>query len=228
MVVCMAREPRFRTKVWDLPIRLFHWSLVGFLVLSYVSGKWHLGWWHDWSGRALLVLLVFRLLWGFVGSETSRFRTYFASPRQIWRYWATFGQREPDNQIGHNPAGGVMVFVLLGLVTAQVVMGLLATSRSGAHGPLAFLIAPALSHRITGWHVWNVNLLIGATVLHGLAIAFYAVFKRHDLVTPMITGNKRLPGRLRTPKMESPVKALVLLVISCMILWVILKMGYGR
>jgi len=99
--------------VWDAPTRLFHWLTVVLVLAAYVT--WRLNWmdWHAKAGDAVLTLLLFRLLWGFFGSETTRFFRFVASPRAAARHLACVLRREPDRQAGHNAAGGWMVLLLL-------------------------------------------------------------------------------------------------------------------
>ena len=102
-----------RIKVWDLPVRLFHWSIVALIAAAWVTQEVNMMDWHVWCGYAILTLLLFRLIWGFVGSDTSRFSAFLRSPMAAVRHLSHFTQRGPDNEIGHNAAGGWMVLVLL-------------------------------------------------------------------------------------------------------------------
>ena len=109
--------------VWDLPTRAFHWLTVALVAGAYVT--WRFNWmdWHAWCGDALLALLLFRLVWGFVGSDTARFARFLASPRAATHHIARLFTREPDTQVGHNPAGGWMVLLLLALLLGQTLTG---------------------------------------------------------------------------------------------------------
>ena len=104
----MGTAPRI-VLVWDIPIRVFHWLIVALVAAAYAT--WRLNWmvWHGWVGDALLTLLLFRLLWGFFGGETARFSRFLTSPRIAFRHLKYAFRREPDRQVGHNPAGGWMV-----------------------------------------------------------------------------------------------------------------------
>ena len=208
-------------KVWDAPTRLFHWAVVVLVAVSYFSARFGPINLHFLSGYTLLTLLLFRLAWGFVGSETSRFRQFLRSPAAAWRHLAHFRGREPDNEIGHNAAGGWMVLVLLGLLLVQVVSGLFSYGDIDAEGPLQHLVSERVGSRIADFHAFNFNLILAAIGLHVLAIAAYAVVKRHNLLRPMITGRKRLPGATRPPRLASPVVALLLLALAGCLVWVL-------
>ncbi len=212
---------RLSMRVWDMPVRLFHWAIVLLVVLSYVSIQKSWMDIHFLSGETILALLLFRIAWGFVGSDTARFGQFVKSPLAALRSLAKFGRREPDDQVGHNAVGGWMVLLLLLLLLVQTGTGLLSNDDVLVDGPLRHLITKELSDRITTIHAFNFNILLGAVCLHLLAITAYAVVKRHNLVRPMITGRKRLPGATRQPRMVSPLLALALLVLAGCIVWVL-------
>jgi cytochrome b len=200
--------------VWDLPIRLFHWVLPVLLVVSYVSVKRDMMGLHVASGLTITALLLFRVVWGFVGSDTARFSHFIHSPLAALRHIAHLFRREPDTQVGHNAAGGWMVLLLLALLTVQAATGLCANDDGETEGPLVKFVGKALSDRLSHIHVINFNLLLGAIVLHLLAVAAYAVFKRHDLVRPMITGRKKLPAAMRAPGMVHPAAGFVVFAVA--------------
>ncbi len=224
-----VRRPRVRQtvlrlsmKVWDAPTRLFHWAIVLLIAVSYVTAqaKWSNPKLHFLSGYAMLTLLLFRLAWGFVGSETSRFGQFLRSPLEGFRHLRQFGRREADDQVGHNAAGGWMVLVLLVTLGVQVVTGLF-TFDDVPEGPLGGTVSEALAYKLTAVHAANINVIFALTALHVLAIAAYAVFKKHNLWRPMITGRKRLPGATRQPRMASPLLAVLLVALSACLVWVL-------
>ncbi len=206
-------------RVWDLPTRLFHWVLVLLIATSYVSIQ--LNWMriHFLSGYTILTLLLFRLAWGFVGSDTSRFARFLHSPAAAFRHLRAFPRREADNEIGHNAAGGWMVLVLLALVAVQACSGLFSNDDVLVEGPLAKYVGKAASDRISDIHSFNFNLLLAAMGLHVLAVLAYLVVKRQNLLRPMVTGRKRLPPNLRAPRMASPLLALAVLVVAAGLIW---------
>ena len=212
---------RLSMKVWDAPTRLFHWAIVLLIACSYLSVTFDRLDLHFLSGYALLALLLFRLAWGFVGSETSRFRQFLRSPIAGFRHLGTIGRVEPDNEVGHNAAGGWMVLILLGALAVQVGLGLFANDDVAVDGPLRHLISKGLSDQITTWHGIWFNVILGLIVLHVVAIIAYAVLKKQNLLRPMITGRKRLPGATRQPRMASPLLAVLLVALSAVLVWVL-------
>lgn len=202
--------------VWDLPTRLFHWLAAGLVAAAYAS--WRLNWmdWHAWIGDALLCLLLFRLLWGFLGSETARFGRFLAGPPSVARHLARAFRREPDRQVGHNPAGGWMVVLLLALLLGEALSGLYVGNDVADEGPLTERVPAAIANLITGLHSLLWQLLLAAVALHVLAILVYGVAKRHNLLAPMVTGRKRLPASVAKPVMAGPARALLLLGCSAL------------
>jgi cytochrome b len=207
-----------RITVWDLPTRLFHWLSVVLVVAAYAT--WRLNWmdWHAWVGDALLALLLFRLAWGFFGSETARFRHFVKSPRSAVRHLAHTFCREPDHRAGHNPAGGWMVVLLLALLLAQALSGLYVDNEVANEGPLTELVSAPIANLITALHDWLVwDALLAAVALHVLAILVYRVAKGQNLLAPMITGRKTLPKSVTAPRMPGPIRALVCLIAAAAI-----------
>lgn len=174
-----------RVRIWDLPTRLFHWlfaaSVIGAFITVKVGGLWMD--YHLLFGYATLGLLVFRVLWGILGSRYARFSHFLKGPAALLRY-----MREPRRQAGHNPLGGWSVLAMLIVVGVQVVTGLFASDGIFTEGPLASRVSGELSDQLTSIHHANEVVIMILVGLHLLAIVFYAVFKRQNLTTPMITG----------------------------------------
>jgi cytochrome b len=220
--------PEERRLVWDLPLRLFHWMLALSLVGSYVTAQFAFeggpaAWAqvHFWLGYTAIALLIFRLIWGFIGPRHARFTSFVASPVSVWRY---LRGRAPYT-VGHNPAGGLMVVVMLVLVAAQVTTGLFASDDVLWSGPYKPAVSGSLSSKLTHWHHINFNLIEAAVVLHLGAIAFYALVKKQNLVMPMLTGHK--PGEL-VPAHEAVtsselIKALIVAALSAGIVYFLIS-----
>ena len=210
-------------RVWDMPTRLFHWAIVLLVLASFVSAQASWMELHLVSGYLVLALLLFRLVWGFIGSETSRFGKFLVSPLKGLRQLRALRQPTPDTQIGHNEAGGWMVLIMLLLLAVQAVSGLFNTEEYGkayaAAGPLARYVDKDVASLAGAVHAINFNLLAAAIVLHILAIAIYARVKKHDLLRPMITGVKRLPAATRQPRLVSPVRAAWVLAGAGVAVW---------
>ena len=183
--------------VWDLPLRLFHWSLVLLVVTSFVSAKigGNAMQVHLLAGYAILALLLFRILWGLLGGTHARFASFVRSPLAVIAYLKALKQDQAEHHLGHNPAGAWSVILMLLALLAQAATGLFANDDISTEGPLAKLVSKALSDRITGIHHLNVKLLLALIGLHLSAIAFYFFYKRENLVKPMLTGFKQTAAR---------------------------------
>ncbi len=201
-------------KVWDAPTRLFHWAIVLLVLASWATAHFELMDWHVWSGYAIFTLLVFRLLWGIVGSDTARFAWFLRSPAAAFRHLRVFHRREPDTEIGHNAAGGWMVLLLLGLLAFQVATGLYANNQALTEGPFAELVGQETSDWLTHIHRVTFTVIEIAVLVHVLAVGAYMLVRRHDLLLPMITGSKRLPAGLRSPRLRSPILAVACLAVA--------------
>jgi cytochrome b len=201
-------------KVWDVPVRLFHWAIVVLVFASWLTA--HENWmeWHVRSGYSIFALVLFRLAWGFVGSQTARFTRFVRSPAAALRHLREFHRRVPDTQIGHNAAGGWMVLVLLALLALQVATGLCANDQVLTEGPFAEAVGDDASDFLTHIHVVNFKLIEILVALHVGVVLAYAVIKRHNLVGAMITGTKRLPAKLVPPRLASPLRAAIVLAIA--------------
>ena len=210
-------------RVWDAPTRLFHWAIVVLMTFSYVCAMKEWNQLHFLSGYTVLALLLFRAAWGFIGSETSRFRNFLRSPAAGLAHLAAFGKREPDTEIGHNAAGGWMVLAMLAALFVQVGTGLFSNNDIDAKGPLAHLVSKGTSDWLSGVHATSFYVLLALVVLHIAAIIAYAAIPRHDLVRAMVTGKKRLPANLRQPRFASPLLALGILLVAAGAVWVLVR-----
>ena len=179
------RSRGVRALVWDLPLRVFHWSLVAAVATAIVTAELGGAWmeWHGRAGLAVVGLLVFRAAWGLVGSATARFASFAPSPARLRGYLR--GQWRGE---GHNPLGALSVFAMLGLLALQAATGLFGTDDIAFAGPLNRLVDDALGERLTGWHRLLADGLFGLLALHLAAIAYHELVKRHALVRPMLTG----------------------------------------
>lgn len=201
-------------RVWDAPTRLFHWLVVLLMASLYVT--WRVNWmgWHALLGEALLALLIFRVLWGFFGSDTARFARFAATPREALRYLSHFVRREPDRQVGHNPAGSWMVFFFLAVLFLQTLSGLYVNNDVADVGPFTEIVPASVANTITTMHTVLWDVLLAAMALHVLAIGAYAALKRQNLAAPMITGRKRLPLSIAPPHLAQPLLAALLLAVA--------------
>lgn len=206
-------------RVWDIPVRLTHWLLVPLFAFSWWSAEEGRLDWHRLSGYALLALVLFRLCWGLFGSETARFKNFLRGPGAIGAYLSTLAGKDRAPNIGHNPIGGWSVIAMLLLLAAQAVLGLFAIDVDGIEsGPLAYFVSFDEGRLAAEIHEVVFNLILALVVLHLLAVVFYAVFKRDNLVGPMITGSKALNGA-EAPRMAPLWLALILLAAAAGIVY---------
>ena len=188
-------EARVPVKVWDVPVRLVPWAFVLLLAMQVVTGKLGGSWmtWHVYSGYAAMVLVFFRLAWGFVGSTHARFVSFLAGPRAGLRFARRLFSRQAVPQVGHNPLGGWMVIALLASLLLQVASGLFANDGAATEGPLARYISFEHSGTVTDLHRLNLKLLLVLSGLHVAAALFHWLVKREDLIRAMFTGVKHVP-----------------------------------
>ena len=176
--------------VWDLPVRLVHWLLAGLIAFSWWSVKNHHTDWHIWSGCAVLTLLIFRLLWGFVGSSTARFASFVRGPLAL-----RDNLRGRWSGIGHSPLGAISVLAMFLAVAVQVALGLVSEDEDGLYtGPLYRLVSTDTSDNARDLHELWFNVILAFIVLHVAAIIYYRLRGR-KLTKAMITGRAALsPG----------------------------------
>lgn len=174
--------------VWDLPVRATHWALTlavaGCWATHYAGVEWF--GWHRRLGYTVLVLVTFRIVWGFVGTRHARFAGFLRGPRTLLAYLRERGRAT----VGHNPLGAVSVVALLALLLLQAATGLFANDEIMNMGPFYGWIAPELSNRITSLHRASSDWLLVLIVLHVAAVAFYVRVRGQPLVSAMITGRK--------------------------------------
>ena len=204
-------------RLWDLPLRLFHWLLViatvGAIATIKVGGDWMA--WHERFGLAVVGLLTFRILWGIVGSRHARFTTVVRGPREVFRYLQ--GQW---NGVGHNPLGALSVLALLGMFGFQALSGLFANDEIAFNGPLTPLVSSDWSDTLSSWHRQTEWYLYGLVFLHVAAVVLYRVIGKDDLVKPMITGRKTVPSELAVGSTGGGALAFIFaLFISALVVW---------
>ena len=192
----MAETPH-TIRLWDLPLRLFHWLLVVAVAAAIGTGLAGGDWmtWHQRAGLSIAGLLSFRLVWGVIGSETARFRTFVRGPGAIWAYLQGRWQG-----IGHNPLGSLSVVAILLVLGVQVGTGLFTNDEIAFTGPLASLVSEDTSLWLTGKHRLLVYGVYALLALHVTAIVGYRVVKRVALVPPMVHGRLDVPAHQPAPR----------------------------
>jgi len=204
--------------VWDLPVRLFHWALVALVVTSWTSAQigGNAMQIHQWSGMTILTLVLFRVLWGFLGSTRARFADFVRGPRAALTYARELRRGRAPFTPGHNPLGGWMVLALLASLLLQAGTGLFANDDIMLEGPLAKYISKQTSDWLTGVHHLNVVVLLVLIGLHIAAALFYLMVKRENLILPMLSGTKRAgPGREFEPTRGGALWLAALLLTGC-------------
>jgi cytochrome b len=182
-------------RLWDPWLRAFHWLLAALVAGSILTGLYGplRMTAHFWLGYAIGALLVFRVVWGFVGPESARFARFLKGPGAVAAYAATLGDGKPSRWRGHSPLGGWAVVLLLGLVAAKVASGLMADPEDYLNrGPLARTVGIQTARAALAWHAWLGNVVIGMVGLHLAAVLFYAIAKGENLVGPMLWGFKQV------------------------------------
>lgn len=217
-------------RVWDLPTRLFHWALVlcvlGLVISGNVGGNAMV--WHGRLGYAVLALLLFRLLWGFLGGHWSRFRSFLVRPATTLAYLR--GQGKPEHGVGHSPLGAWSVLAMLLVLLLQVGSGLFADDEIAFTGPLAGLVSGEWVSTLTGYHKEiGKTLLLGLVLLHLGAIAYYRLIKRQKLVQSMISGDKAVTTPVTASQDTAGRRwlALVLLLLCAAAVYGIVSLGDG-
>jgi cytochrome b len=207
-----------RIRIWDLPTRLVHWSLVALVAFSWWTAENGRMDWHRYSGYAVLGVLVFRIYWGIVGSDTARFAHFIKGPRAIAQYF-----RDKSLVVaGHNPFGALSVIALLVLLLTQVGLGLFAVDVDGLEsGPLSHLVTFDEGREYAKSHEAVFNVLLAFIVLHIVAILFYLIVKRDNLIGPMITGAKNWATNVPQLKFASWWIALPGIAIAAAVVWYI-------
>ncbi|MBB1269215.1 cytochrome b/b6 domain-containing protein [Shewanella sp. SR44-3] len=207
-----------KVKVWDISTRLFHWLLLLLFAGLWLTAEQGEMQWHQVLAYCLLILIIFRLLWGFIGSDTARFTAFVVPPSKALAYLTA---NPKPRSLGHNPLGGYMVLLMLGLLLIQLVSGLFSTDEVFTEGPLFSLVDESVALGLTWLHKTNFNILLVCAAVHVLAVFIYW-FNGENLIKPMLTGYKELSEQLTSsniPKMKSTLMALILLAVLALPVW---------
>ena len=220
-------QPHHPVKVWDLPVRLFHWVLVALFAFMFFSGKMKGNWmeWHMYSGYMILALVLFRILWGFAGSTYARFSSFLAGPGACIAFMRKLLSKSPAHVPGHNPLGGWMVLVLLLVLLAQAGTGLFANDDISIEGPLYKFVSKDRSDQLTSFHYYNFYALLALAAIHVAAVVFHVFVKKENLVSAMVTGIKKLDPSTEVPAVRfvSSWRALGLFVLALVAVILIVK-----
>jgi len=188
-------------RVWDLPVRIMHWLLVIGIGVCWWTGIENELEYHLYSGYAILWIVLMRLYWGLVGSSTARFVNFVRGPKAILDYATTLHRRDTPHAHGHNALGAISIVVMLGLVLTVVILGLFAVDVDGLYsGPLSSYVTFKQGRHIAHLHYDWFNILLWMIGLHLAAVLFYFLYKRQNLIGPMISGKRR--GEASEPQMK--------------------------
>lgn len=203
-----------KVRVWDLPTRIFHWTLVvcvlGLAVTGTVGGNAMV--WHFRFGYSVLTLLLFRLLWGLVGGRWSRFSSFIYSPASLLNYLR--GRGKAEHAVGHSPVGAGSVFAMLFFLLGQVGSGLLSDDEIAFAGPLSKFVSNATVTLASNYHAsigkWIVLLLVS---LHLAAMVFY-LRRKNNLLVAMLHGDKQLPPPVPGTRDDARTRVAALLLLG--------------
>lgn len=232
----MSGSSHVPVRIWDVPVRLFHWFLASLVAISWWTAEkgpglpatlraslemtfsmGYIPWmeWHRISGYAIIAVILFRVLWGFWGSETARFRNFLPSPGDVVAYARKLASGPRELSVGHSPLGAWSVMAMMLVIIFQTVLGLFSVDVDGIEsGPLSGFVSFDTGRLAAGIHELVFSLVVALIVLHLVAIVFYELLMGQNLVGPMITGRRRLPQDTRAPAMAPLSRAILLAVIS--------------
>ena len=206
-------------RVWDWPVRLFHWLLVLAVIAMFVTGKLGGNWmeWHKRTGFFVIGLIAFRFIWGFVGSHHARFVNFLRGPKTIM----SFLRGTSGESAGHNPLGALSVVAMLLAIAFQAGSGLFANDDIMLEGPYAVAVGKEMSDFITRLHKLNSRFILVLVGVHLAVVAFYFFGKKTDLIKPMFTGRKiwadELPAVVHRPWLAPAIVALVGLAVYLLV-----------
>lgn len=177
-------------KVWDLATRLFHWSLVLLIIAAWLTIENRMIDAHEIIGHTLFALIIFRIIWGIIGSTTARFSHFITHPIKSLTYLKDSLKLKSPHSTGHNPAGGWMVLGFLVFIGFQVISGMYANDDLGFSGALSDSVSKAMSDTMTQLHALNFNIIVALIWLHLVAVFFYVLVKNENLIRAMFSGTK--------------------------------------
>lgn len=217
----VAPVTTLRVRIWDVPTRLVHWLMVVLIPTLWWTAEIGRLDYHRYSGYALLGLVVFRLYWGVVGSSSARFSRFVKGPRTIWRYLR--GESSPST--GHNPLGALSVVALLSLLVFQITLGLFAVDVDAIEsGPLSHLVSFDVGRACAELHDTVFDILVWIVALHVVAVLFYVIYKKQNLLSAMVHGRREYSQALDAPIIfVSATRVAVGIVLAAALTWLIAR-----
>ncbi len=218
-----------RVRVWDLPLRIFHWLLAALTAVMLVSAELENFDLHITTGKCIVILLISRIVWGLLGSSNARLSALVFKPRDYLDYIRKLPERKPGYTVSHSPIGSLAVIAILLALITQLTTGLFAADVDGLiEGPFAYYVSYETSRFASDIHLTHIRWLIALIVLHIAANLFYYIYKRDNLIKPMITGERDIPQDLapQAPRLAANWKgALVAAVVAAVMVWVFVQYG---
>jgi len=212
----LTKPQRTQVKIWDLPVRFFHWAIVLLFIAAYVTNslgptyfKYHL-----WSGYAMILLVSFRIVWGFVGTHHARFANFIKNPAFTLKYAVSLLKKSDQHYLGHNPLGAIMVVILLVAILIQAMTGLFSNDEIFNLGPLYGYISDELSLKLTSIHRQLFYWISGAVALHIAAVLVHIIWKRDNIIKAMFTGKKSIQTLTNETTIHSSKTWLAIIILA--------------
>lgn len=212
-------------RVWDAPTRIFHWATVILIAAAWWTEKQRMLQAHRLIGYALFSLVLFRFAWALIGSSTSRFSAILRSPAVVYNYARhELFRRDAEHHAGHNPVGGWSIGAMLLVLLAQIVSGLVAVDVDGLEsGPLSYLVSFEIGRLASRLHAQTFDILLALICLHVAAVAFHMLYKRDNLVMPMLSGLRRWESERPSLRFAPLSRALAAFIACALIVWVLVN-----
>lgn len=215
-------------QVWDLPVRVFHWTLVAAFIGSYVTNKLGVAYfkYHVWCGYTVIVLVSFRILWGIVGTKHARFRSFVRGPVATVRYLLGLRRGSEQRYPGHNPLGALMVLALLLALLVQALSGLFGNDEIVDVGPLYGYVTNQHSLWLTSLHRLLFDWIFAGVVIHVLAVLAHRLAKKEKLVRAMLTGRKpadSVPDGEAIQSSRLWLAALLIIAVGMVLAWIVIR-----
>ena len=225
-----ARGRADKVRIWDAPVRLFHWALVLLIAAAWWTAEERILDLHRLAGYSILTLILFRIVWGFIGSDTTRFSSFVRGPVRVARYVAgpMFRRGAPPTVSGHNPLGGWSVVAMLALLLTQVLLGFISVDVDGIEsGPFAHLVDFDTGRAAAEWHEFLFNVLLAVIALHVAAVLFYLLFRRDNLIMPMFTGARAWAGEAPSLRFATLRRGAILFAGCAALVWLLIAYASG-
>lgn len=212
--------------IWDIPTRLFHWLLAIGFGLQWLTGEFldNAIDWHFYIGYSMLGLVLFRIIWGFVGTQYAKFSQFVASPNSTLQYTRTMFRRQaPVEFASHNPLGGWVVLTMLLLIGLQAVSGLFVSDEIFSEGPYYGAVNSDIRDVMAFIHFNLFDFLLGIVGLHIIAVLFYQLYKKQKLINAMFHGKKSVTdSEIKSSKMLLALALAVLISLAVYLLVAVL------